>query len=328
MPAKVQQLNPIYVPRSDFDDVEERIRQFFRREIYLPAIAELAVPGAKLQNSADSDLFSLTQALSRGSITFNRGRFSGTFTAPLRRALKQMGAEFDRSNLTYRLQARELPEEVLQASRLSSAQFAQKIDDLDEKLTQLSQKATSKAVKFSDLFDKTLFRVDKEFRANVRTLSIVPKLTDEEASKISDKWATNLNKDIKTFIDEQVLELRKNVEKAKTAGDRFGSLVGEIHKSYGVSLNKAKFLARQETKLLSAKYQEARYQQVGVNEYRWKCVAGSPAHPVRPAHKRLDNTIQRWDAPPVTTEPDEAERRNNPGEDYGCRCYAIPIVRF
>lgn len=328
MIEKVRQLNPIYVPHSDFDAVEERIRQFFRREIYLPAMASLSIPQATLQNSPESDLSALTQALARGSVTFNRGRFSGTFSASTRRALKALGAEFDRHSLTYRLLSKDLPPDVMQASQVSAAHFAQKVSDLDEKLGLLAKKATSKAVSFSDLFDKTLFRVDKEFRTNVKGLALVPQLTDAEAQLISKEWATNLNKHVKTFVDEQVLELRRNVQKAVEAGDRYGSLVGEIRKSYGVSLNKAKFLGRQETKLMTSKYQEARYTEAGVEEYRWKCVAGSAAHPVRPSHKRLDNTIQRWDRPPVTTAPDEPERHNNPGEDYGCRCFPIPIVRF
>jgi SPP1 gp7 family putative phage head morphogenesis protein len=95
-----------------------------------------------------------------------------------------------------------------------------------------------------------------------------------------------------------------------------------------VSANKAKFLARQETSLMTTKLKETRYREAGVNEYKWKTVAGSKLHPVRPSHKILEGRIFRWDDPPITTPPGEAVRRNNPGQDYNCRCFAQPIVRF
>lgn len=42
---------------------------------------------------------------------------------------------------------------------------------------------------------------------------------------------------------------------------------------------------------------------------------------VRPTHARLEGTRQRWDDPPVIS-PDG--RRGHPGEDFNCRCIALP----
>jgi SPP1 gp7 family putative phage head morphogenesis protein len=99
-----------------------------------------------------------------------------------------------------------------------------------------------------------------------------------------------------------------------------------IRESFGVTEKKAKFLARQETGLLMAKFKESRYTESGIHQYKWRCSAGSAKHPVRPSHKVLDGRVFRWDTPPITTAPDEPQRRNNPGEDFNCRCVAIPIV--
>ena len=52
-------------------------------------------------------------------------------------------------------------------------------------------------------------------------------------------------------------------------------------------------------------------------------VVGSPNHPVREMHKALAGKVFSWDDPPITNEKGD---RNNPGQDYGCRCYARPIV--
>lgn len=123
------------------------------------------------------------------------------------------------------------------------------------------------------------------------------------------------------------MKLRKQVMAAAFRGNRYDALVKTIQRSYGVTVSKAKFLAHQETNLLMAKFKETRYTDAGIVEYRWRCVTGSKLHPVRPSHKALDGKIFRFDDPPITTPPSEAPRRNNPGEDYGCRCTAVPVVR-
>ncbi len=108
-------------------------------------------------------------------------------------------------------------------------------------------------------------------------------------------------------------------------GYRYETLVAEIQKSYGISQRKAKFLARQETSLLMSKFKQVRYQEAGSNEYIWDCVAGSSAHPVRHFHLLNRGKIFRWDTgAPINANGD----RKNPGQDYNCRCFAKPIIRF
>ena len=78
------------------------------------------------------------------------------------------------------------------------------------------------------------------------------------------------------------------------------------------------------------KYKQVRYQSAGVNQYKWKCVVGSPNHPVRPMHAELGKRSDKgelftWDNPPIV---DSKGDRKNPGQDFGCRCVAIPVVTF
>lgn len=101
-----------------------------------------------------------------------------------------------------------------------------------------------------------------------------------------------------------------------------------IQDSYDVSANKAKLLALQETSLLMGKFKQVRYADSGVQEYRWGCVAGTKNHPVPPWHKALEGKIFRWDGPPITSKLGEPVHRSNSGEDFNCRCFARPIVRF
>ncbi len=120
-------------------------------------------------------------------------------------------------------------------------------------------------------------------------------------------------------------DLRMKVQENVLAGNRYEGLVSDITKSFNVTASKAKFLARQETKLMTTKLKEDRYKEAGISEYKWVCVTGSKNHPVRPMHKKNNGMIFSFDNPPTV---DENGSRKNPGQDYNCRCMAVPIVRF
>ena len=80
-----------------------------------------------------------------------------------------------------------------------------------------------------------------------------------------------------------------------------------------------------ENYLYVTKLKETIYTDAGVPKYKWGTVVGSPGHEVRHSHAILKGKIFRWDNPPVVNEKGD---RKNPGEDFGCRCFAIPIVEF
>jgi SPP1 gp7 family putative phage head morphogenesis protein len=183
------------------------------------------------------------------------------------------------------------------------------------------------SVRVTDIFDAALLKVDKAFRGSVKDVAIAPTLSDVARRRIALEWQSNLERWIKDFADEEVEKLRQGIKENAFRGNRFESSVETIKRSFGVTERKAKFLARQETGLLMAKFKEARYTESGIHEYTWRCVAGSAAHPVRPSHKALDGKVFRFDTPPITTAPDEPTRRNNPGEDFNCRCHAVPRVK-
>jgi SPP1 gp7 family putative phage head morphogenesis protein len=45
---------------------------------------------------------------------------------------------------------------------------------------------------------------------------------------------------------------------------------------------------------------------------------------VRDSHKELNGRVFTWDNPPIV---DPARgRRAHPGQDYGCRCVAVPVM--
>lgn len=318
---KVKELRPIKISTEDFEKVEKCIIELFKTELYLPLLKELGYTQKTLKNSNED----LLEALRSGRITFNRGTFSGRFNASISKELKRLGAKWDRQQGTFKILQSSLPIEIRNAIAASEVRFREKIAGIDKKLAQILPDELADKLKVEKFFDTTLWKTDNDFRASVKGITVAPQLTPERRKKIAAEWQNNMKLWIKDWTEKEIKTLRKDVQATVFTGNRYESMVKTIQKSYDVSQTKAKFLARQETSLLMTKFKESRYVDSGVTEYKWGCVSGSAKHPVRPMHKALEGKIFRWDNPPIT---DEKGNRNNPGQDYNCRCFARPVVRF
>ena len=89
--------------------------------------------------------------------------------------------------------------------------------------------------------------------------------------------------------------------------------------------NKAKFLARQETSLFMSKLRDTRYQGAGVERFRWSATGGSAGDGrTRDLHRMLHGKEFSYGNPPVIDE--RTGETGYPGEAFGCRCVAIPII--
>ena len=88
-----------------------------------------------------------------------------------------------------------------------------------------------------------------------------------------------------------------------------------------VSKDKARFLARNETSLLTAKYRQIRYEEIGIDKYEWSAVMDKRT---RHLHKELNGKIFDFRNPPIIDA--HTGQRGNPGETYNCRCLSIPII--
>lgn len=294
----------------------------FAEYLYRPTLQALQLPQLTLQNAPTG---TLTRALASGVVTFSRGVFSGRFSAAISKELRGLGAKWDRKEKVYRIQFSALPADVAQAVGVSEKRFQERLERVDKVLRQNLPAKIAGKLKLGKLFDSTLWKNDRQL---VKTLpTFLPTLTATQREQIAADWSENMELWVKNFAESEIKRLRQQVMESVFTGNRMGSLVKTIKASYGVTSNKAKFLARQETNLLLSKLKETRYAEAGVKKYVWRCVAGSPKHPVRPAHKALNGKIFEFSDPPITTEPGQPERRNNPGEDFNCRCFAIPIVK-
>ncbi len=309
---------------EDYEPLEKEILRAFREILYHPLLHILGRAPARLRNAKPD---ALREAIESRRVTFNRGVFRGSFNAQISRRLRELGAAWDKGTATYRLETSLLPQEIREAVAASLDRFERVTERLDRELRQNLPAEIAGTVQAQPILDKALWKIDRKVDNSLEAIALLPKLTPERRTKISAEWTNNLDKWIKDFAAEEIPWLRDQVQKHVLSGGRYEDIVGTLRESFGVTERKARFLARQETGLLMAKFKETRYTEAGVDEYQWQCVAGSAAHPVRPSHKILDGKIFRWDDPPITTAPDQPVRRCNPGEDFNCRCGAKPVVR-
>lgn len=319
-------LKPIKEFPRDYERVEACILDIFRRDIYLPLVELLGAPQKLLANTLDQ----LVEAIQSGRISHSRGAFTGKFSAGVSATLRYLGATWDRERSAWRIPLADLPLEARMAISTSDARFAQTLRKIDDRLAEVKSANIADYVAIQEQFDRTIWRVDAEVEKTLKGLAIKPKLTAAQAEAVATGYTLNLERYIKNWTDAEVLKLRKTVQQKAFQGHRYEGLIKTIQQSYGVSQNKAKFLARQETNLLMCKVKETRYQDAGVDEYYWQDVGGTKAHPVRKMHKELAERsrrgeIFRFSDPPVTN---PQGGRNNPGEDFNCRCTARPLVRF
>ena len=310
---KYRELKPI--PRSDdHHELEALILKELKRQIYLPLLKELAINPNKVLNERENPVIS---ALRSGQIQFDAGKFKGRFNAQISRELKKLGATW--KNKTWSIRLNDLPIEIASAIRVSEVRAEAAFKKIDEKLSSMG----ITEIKMSEVFDKTLWKQEKKFQSQVKSITVAPKLTASERKYIADEYTNNLNLYIKDFTDKEILELRQKIKKRYLAGERYEGFIKEIENSYGVSRRKARFLARQESNLMSAAFQQTRLKSIGINKYKWRSVIGTPAHPTRPRHKFLNDESEKgkifsFADPPVTTEPGQPERKNNPGQDFNC----------
>lgn len=318
---------------DELERIERVIRAVFRKEIYLPLIKEL---GEKQSELLKNSMNSLLDAIKSGRIEYYRGSFNGRWSSQISKELRALGAQWDRKTWTFKLPQSSLPIEIRMAISSSKSRFEQKIESVDRILSQMLPEKIADKVKVTKYFDTTLFKVERSFLKSVDKIAVAPQLTPEQRRKIAESWQENMDLKIKGWTQEEILKLRKGIQKTLFAGNRRESMLHTIQKSYDVGVNKAKFLARQETNLLISKFKEVRYQEAGSEIFKWRTVSGSPAHPVRPEHKVLDGKYFRWDDPRevningkfVSGGARKPEPNKNPKQDYNCRCTAIPVFDF
>lgn len=313
-------LEPINPSPTEEERLEEILRELFRRELYLPLVKALGTDEEILQNAK---LDGLALAIAKGEIQYTRGGFEGRFTAQTSKALKGLGAQWDRTQGRWKIPRSELPVDIRGAIATSESRFLDVARKIDRTLDRIDPELVAERAGITQAFDRAIFKLEQTFQKSVKKLAIPPKFTPEQQRRMAKRYTENMQLRIKGWAKDEIVRLREQVRANVVKGVRYEALVKTIQDGYGVGQSKAKFLARQETNLLTSEIRQNRFTAMGSPGYIWRCVKGSPNHPVRPYHKRLDGTYHAWNDPP---EVDKDGNRKHPGQDYNCRCVAIALA--
>lgn len=165
-----------------------------------------------------------------------------------------------------------------------------------------------------------MFRLVDQQAANdlSRVVAIPATQTLRGANELQRQWVRN-NTELIRMEARAREEVRKLIEGPLREGVRVEEVQRRIEERLGVVRSRAELVARDQTLKLYGQIQEERQTQAGIEEYTWSTAEDER---VRPAHAALEGTTQRWDSPPVIDPRDG--RRGHPGNDYNCRCAAIP----
>jgi SPP1 gp7 family putative phage head morphogenesis protein len=122
---------------------------------------------------------------------------------------------------------------------------------------------------------------------------------------------------VQTHVDHALAAflqaLRPMREAAQTRTDAVDDTASAVRAARMTAVNAAHRALAEATR--------AKHVSLGIERYTW---ISSRDQRVRRRHRELDKTVHRWDDPPVSN-PDTG-RRAHPGEDYGCRCTASPVI--
>lgn len=165
-------------------------------------------------------------------------------------------------------------------------------------------------------FDRMAGDSDRQLGENMRLVGIRPQLVPGLA-KVIDRARTQnvelITRASRDFLDD-VRDTLDDME-----GDRPEDIAAALEDRVKVSKSRATLIAVDQTLKMHAALSQERMKAAGVDRYRWST---SLDERVRPTHAALQGQVFSWDDPPETNDDGDT---NNPGEDYRCRCVAIPV---
>lgn len=307
---KITTLREEKTPDELFDKLEEKILKEVFEVVYKPLL-----PYISKRQIIQNDMSSLARAIQSGRLVYRDGKFSGKLNAELSKSLIDIGAVY--RDGFFRMPEEELPPDISIAIENRIDTVTQQAMKIESALESAFNLVDEKRFDFSPLLGKALRDADGDIQEKLKGISVAPELSVPQMEFITKEYSENLERYIKDFCKKDIQNLRERIKQNVIDGNRYETLIEEVRTTYGVSERKAKFLARQETKLMVTAFKVSRYKDSGSLGYIWKNVIGSPSHPVRDSHKILNNQFFTWDNPPVTNDKGQ---RNHPGQDFNCRC--------
>jgi len=207
---------------------------------------------------------------------------------------------------------------ILRTEQLRSDQAGDVVDDaMSVMRIQFNREWTEQD--YARIADSQFFRVNGQStryfnRLSLQVANVPYNMSEPWLDELRSLFVRENVRLIKTIPDQYFDRIDGIITRGIRQGKHVGEVGKELQKAVGISRNRAKFIARDQTAKLNAEMQGIRQVSVGIKKYEWST---SEDERVRPSHASKNNRKYKWSDPPAT---------GHPGEDYQCRCVAIPVV--
>ena len=316
-----KQLQPIKDSPELIEELEAQIDVILYDILFAPLIKSIKENKRIFFNERDNS--AIIKAIKSGKIRYGNNIFTGSFNDTTAKEFKKLGIKFNKRIKGYTKEMNNLPVniQVAIAQREDSyKQMARQLVATVDKINLNIDEAT-KNINFDDTLEKVYSDINKQFKKTVTDkIGLSINFTADQIRILSQEYTNNLKLYITEFTQKETLILRQKAEDIVLSGTRAKDFTKIIEERFAVSTKKAKFLAKQEISLLTSKFKQVKYENVGVSKYKWSISNVR----TRPDHKALNGKVFSFDDPPISNTSTGA--RNNPGEDFGCNCQAIPII--
>lgn len=144
------------------------------------------------------------------------------------------------------------------------------------------------------------------------------------------RWIAENVAKIKSLPTETLGSMRQIILDGYLKGRSIRDIQKDIQSEYCTSKRRAQLLARDQLATLTSQMAQMQQTDAGCKKYRWSTTKDSR---VRPCHKALHGKTFSWDDPPEMWYDTKGGRvytgrKCHPGEDYCCRCVAIPVFDY
>lgn len=142
------------------------------------------------------------------------------------------------------------------------------------------------------------------------------------------RWVDENVTKIQSIHNSTLDDMNNIILEGYVKGKSTRNIQKDIQDRYNVNRGKARMLARDQVSSLNAQITQKQQKDAGCDRYRWSTSKDSR---VRDCHAELDGKIISWDDPPEMWYETKSMgivytgRYCHPGEDYCCRCVAIPV---
>lgn len=315
----MKQLKPVVMTKDLEREVYEKIVQFFDDLLF--NYIESVVDDNNIYNSKG-----IVVALLKGQLKYDKGLFYSKNKIPnkLAKEIEAIGGKWSKTAKGYRVKGQKIPMDIMQAIAQVNIHNREKIDKIGKYLDSVQENLdyVTDNLSFDVEVNGIMKNLDVQLKKSLGAIKVIPPaITAFQIKEISKNYTNNLNYYIKKWSGSEIIKFREKLQPFILEGYRASSLEDMIAKQKNISKKKAKFLARQETKLLVSEYRKNRFKEMGVTRYIWSTVLDGRE---RKLHRELNGQIFSWDNPPIIDE--RTGERGNPGEAYNCRCIAKPVI--